>query len=50
MGMSHEDTQKLMQTWDLTGVDAIRFPSEKNPGGINYAVINPQILKFEGVE
>ncbi len=49
-GMSHEETQNLMQNWNLESVDAIKFPSEKNPGGVNYAVINKTILKFEGIE
>ena len=49
-GMSHEETQNLMQNWNLEGVDAIKYPSEKNPGGVNYAVINKTILKFEGIE
>jgi RHS repeat-associated protein len=48
-GMSHERTQQLMQSWDLKGVDAIRFPSEKNPGGVNYAVLNWSKLNFEGI-
>lgn len=50
MGMSHEAVQQLMKNWDLTGYDAIKFPSEKNPGGVNYGVINPTILTFEGIE
>ena len=50
MGLSHEETQELMKNWDLTGIDAIKYPSERNPGGVNYGVINPLILKFEGVE
>ena len=49
-GMTHDETQKLMNSWNLAGVDAIRYPSEKNPGGFNYAVINPTILKPVGVE
>lgn len=39
-----------MKNWDLTGIDAIKYPSERNPGGVNYGVVNPAILKFEGVE
>lgn len=50
MGLSHETTQELMKNWDLTGIDAIKYPRERNPGGVNYGVINPLILKFEGVE
>ncbi len=50
MGLTHEESQKLMQKWDLTGIDAIKYPSEKNPVGINYGVINPTILTFEGIE
>ena len=50
MGLSHDETQELMKDWDLTGIDAIKYPSERNPGGINYAIINPSILRFEGVE
>ena len=50
MGMSHEAVQNLMKGWDLSGIDAIKYSSEKNPGGVNYGVINPAILNFEGVE
>ena len=50
LGLSHETSQKLMKKWNLTGIDAIKYPSEQNPGGVNYAVMNPAILRFEGVE
>ena len=50
MGMTHADVQQLMKNWDLNGYDAIKYPSKKNPGGVNYGVINPTILTFEGVE
>ena len=30
-----------MENWDLTGIDAIKCPSERNFGGVNYGVINP---------
>ena len=50
MGMTHADVQQLMKNWDLNGYDAIKYPSEKNPVGVNYGVINPTILTFEGVE
>ena len=49
-GMSRAKVRDLMSTWNLSGVDAIKYPSEKNPGGSNYAVLNPLILKPEGVE
>lgn len=49
-GISREDAQNLMKSWNLSGIDAIRYPSEKNPGGSNYAIINPKILTPEAVE
>ena len=49
-GLSREDARNLMGTWNLAGIDAIKFPSEKNPGGTNYAVLNPSILTPVGVE
>ena len=42
--MPRDDARYLMRNWNLTGVDAIKYPSEKNPGGYNYAVLNPLIL------
>lgn len=42
--MSRESVRNLMNSWNLTGIDAIKYPSEKNPGGYNYAVLNPEIL------
>ncbi|MGI5172100.1 hypothetical protein H0R92_00665 [Treponema sp. OMZ 840] len=39
-----------MKNWNLSSIDAIRYPSEKNPGGSNYAIINPTILTPEAVE
>ena len=35
----------LMRSWNLTYIDAIKYFSEKNPGGYNYAVLNTAILK-----
>ena len=49
-GMSRESARNLVSTWNLSGYDAIKYPSEKNPLGSNYAVINPMILKPTGVE
>ena len=49
-GLSRVEARNLMGSWDLTGIDAIKFPSEKNPGGTNYAVLNPSILTPVGVE
>ena len=46
MGLTHEESHKLMKGWDLSGVDAIKYPTEKNPAGVNYGVIN----SIEGVE
>jgi hypothetical protein len=31
-GMSRDEVHSLMKDWNLNGVDAIRFPSEKNQG------------------
>ena len=49
-GMSRDEARDLMKSWNLAGVDAIRYPSEKNPGGYNYAVFNITILTPIGVE
>ena len=44
-GMSRDDARYLMKSWNLTYIDAIKYSSEKNPGGYNYAVLNTAILK-----
>ena len=49
-GMARDDVRDLIKDWNLTGIDAIRYPSEKNPGGYNYAIINLVILTPMGVE
>ena len=43
-GMTRDEARYLMQSWNLTGIDAIKYPSEKNPGGYNYAILNTLIL------
>ena len=49
-GMARDDVRDLIKDWNLTGIDAIRYPIEKNPGGYNYAIINLVILTPMGVE
>lgn len=44
VGLSRAGARALVDEWNLTGYDAIRYPSEKNEGGISYAVMNPSIL------
>jgi len=49
-GMTHDQVMSLMSTWDLSGIDAIRFASEKDsPYGVCWAVLNWNKLKFEGI-
>ncbi len=43
--MTRNDTRYLMRNWDLIYIDAIKYPSEKSPGGYNYAVLNTAVLK-----
>ena len=44
-GMTRDDARYLMRNWNLTGIDAIKYPSEENPSDYNCAVLNPSILR-----
>ena len=45
--MTHEEVNKLMQAWNLTGIDAILFPCEKNKGvfASQFKSSNSKLLK-----
>ena len=49
MGMTRTQVrEKVLPNLPWGAFDAIRFPSEQDPGGINYPVLDPAISKFEG--
>ncbi|WP_158304539.1 hypothetical protein [Spirochaeta thermophila] len=48
--MKHKHVPALLKEKSLPGgAAAIKYWSEKNPGGVCYAVKDPSILRFEGV-